>query len=222
MIIQSSVSDFLAGCQIGDSLCWWGGSWLSHAIESQTGDGPSHVSMVRRIDARTPAGIVLVESTEVATPHRFIGVVERSVGEEIDEYNQEHGQGVWLPLAARYRTADYNWDDWAAWMDSRIGDSYSYAQMILEAYDELVVSHHIPGLDIIAADFARGNWHQEFCSQLWCMGKQHIKVLSASRIPGLTAPKNSWQAAIYDTAARQFAGAPLTLPNDLSYNSVAP
>src|SRR5260370_38962053 len=102
--------------------------------------------MVRRIDARTPDGIILVESTQVSKPHRFIGVIERSFGEEADEYAQEHGQGVWCPLAARYRAAETlppgvpsDWvDQWAALADRHVGDPYSYAQMVLEAYNSLV------------------------------------------------------------------------------------
>lgn len=215
----AGLDTFLATCQPGDCLHWWGASWLSHQIERQTGDGPSHVSMVRRVNSRTAAGIMLVESTEISQPHRFIGVVERSFYDEYDEYQTGKGQGVFCPLAARYRTPAFDWDAWGAFMDQHVGDPYSYAQMVLEAYDNLVVSHHIPGLDIIAGDFARGNWHQEFCSQLWCIGKQFAKVLSPERIPGLTAPKNSWQAAIYGDGV-QILGAPLA--SDLGYNTVTP
>jgi hypothetical protein len=220
MIQQSSLDAFVAGCQPGDCLHWWGASWLSHQIERQTGDGPSHVAMVRRIASRTPAGIMLVESTSVSKPKRFIGVVERPFSDEYADYAGGQGQGVWCPLSAVYRRA-FDPEAWGVFMDGRVGDKYAYAQMVLEAYDALVVNHHIPLLDTLALDFARGNWRQEFCSQLWCLGFQQAGILSASRIPGLTAPTNSWQAAIYDPAARQILGAPLKLPNDLKYNSVA-
>lgn len=220
-IEQSSMVAFLSGCEVGDCLFPWGGSWLSHQIERQTGGGPSHVSMVHQINARTPDGIILVESTQISNPKRFIGVVNRSFGEEYGEYSTGKGQMVWAPLSLSTRQA-IKMPEWLASAKKHMGDPYSYAQMILEAYNALVSSHHIPILDGIAEDFARGNWHREFCSQLWCILGQDGGILSPYRIPGLTAPLNAFQAKIYAPTAMQILGNPLVLENDLKFNTVAP
>lgn len=220
-IQQSGLAQFVANCQVGDCLHWWGGSWLSRQIERQTSGGPSHVAMVRRIDDRDPTKIILVESTQVSQPKRFIGVIERSFWDEYSEYKDGSAQGVWCPLSPALRVQDGLWvGPWGTEADKHIGDPYSFAQMVLEAYNSLVVSNHIPVLEDIAADFARGNWRQEFCSQLWCILFQKAGFLSTTRIPGLTAPTNSWQAAIYGPA-QQILGPPLILENDLRYNTVA-
>lgn len=220
-IVQSSMSSFLSGCEVGDCLFPWGGSWLSHQIEKQTGGGPSHVSMVHQINARTLDGIILVESTQITKPKRFIGVINRSFGEEYDEYSTGKGQIVWAPLSSPIRES-LKMPEWLASIQKHMGDSYSYAQMVLEAYNALVVSHHIPILDGIAEDFARGNWRREFCSQLWCIIGQAGGILSPYRIPGLTAPLNAFQAKIYGTNAMQILGNPLVLEHGLKFNTVAP
>jgi hypothetical protein len=213
-----SVDDFLAACQIGDALHWWGTSALSKAIEAATKGGPSHVAMVRHVGDRTLQGITLVESTQVAVPHKFIGVVERPFADEWSDYKSTGAQGVWCPLRTMIRTG-VDWEAWAKLADTHVGEQYSYAQMVLEAYDAFMVSHHVPGLDLIANDFAGGNWHMEFCSQLWCLYGQGGKYLGPSRVPGLTAPVNSLQAAIYGRGV-QILGPPLA--SDCGYNLVAP
>lgn len=215
---QGSVNDFLAACQVGDSLHWWGTSDLSKGIEMATHGGPSHVAMVRRVNSRTPAGIVLVESTQIEKPKKFIGVVERFFSDEWSDYFLTGGQGVWCPLKAMIRTS-VDWDAWGKLADSHVGEPYSYAQMVLEAYDAFMVDHHIPGLDMLAKDFAAGEWHMEFCSQLWCLYGQGGKYLSSDRVPGLTAPLNSLQANIYGRGV-QIMGPPLA--SDFGYSTVRP
>lgn len=225
-IRQGTVDEVIAQAQVGDVFHFWGKSELSKAIELATHGGPSHVAMVRNVlqsekEAGTPAGIITVESTQVSTPKRFIGVVNLTLQTHLDEYLKPGpdfgGVVLYCPLrpAIRART---DWNSWAHNADKHVGDPYSYGQMVLEAYDAFMVNHHVPGLDFLAKEFAAGNFHAEFCSQLWCIYGQFGEYLSESRIPGLTAPLNSLQGAIYGPTAIQLTGAPLA--SDYAYNSV--
>lgn len=214
-----TIDAFLAGCQIGDCLHWWGGSPLSKAIEAATHGGPSHVAMVRDPGDRTLAGVKLVESTQVEVPKKFIGVVERPFGDELGDYQNERGSGVWCPIRTEIR-ANVNWANWGGAADSQVGNPYDYTRMVTEAYNAFVTAHHLLLIAEIANRIAANNaHHSEFCSELWCFLYFWAHVLSPSRVPSLTAPLNSLQAAIYGPGV-QILGAPLA--SDFGYNSVSP
>ena len=219
---QGTVADIIPQCQTGDCFHFWGRSELSEAIEDATGGGPSHVAMVRSaVGVKSAANVVTVESTQISKPKKFIGVVNLTLQTHIDEYSNpgpdQGGAIVYCPLRPSIR-AKTNWVAWAAYADNHVGDPYSYGQMVLEAYDAFMADHHIPILGWLAKEFAAGNYHAEFCSQLWCMYGQFGRYLGLDRVPGLTAPINSLQAAIYGPGV-QILGPPLD--KDYGYNTVA-
>jgi hypothetical protein len=175
--------------------------------------------MVRQICARTPDGIILVESTQIEEPKRFVGVVNRPFSAELADYLSVKGSGVWCPIRAALR-AKVDWDAWGAWADSQLGNSYDYVRMVTEAYNSWVTAHHLGMLADIANRIAsNATHHTEFCSELWCFLFQYVKLLSAARVPSMTAPLNSWQAAIYDPGV-QILGTPIA--SFLGYSTVAP
>lgn len=217
MFTQGNVQQFIDTCQPGDCLFWWGTAWLSHAIERLTHGGPSHVAMVRRIESRTPAGIILVESTEIQTPKKFIGVVERRFADELAEYVSDKGAGVFAPIRFDLR-ARSDWDRWGAWMDSQIHHPYDYIRMVTEAINARM--DRIPVLSHIAAIVDQNrNLSREFCSEIACAGFQDIGILSPTRNPALTAPVDSLRTAMFG-AGIQILGPPLA--GDFGYNTVAP